>query len=180
MEDKTTKIAAYCLSAALSNESWKDIGYGKRPKYGSIIQRFRTQWKVAIERTILKEFLIIISAAHIAGRIIDKSAIKELSLQYTVFKNKPIFVYLGYTSKHEAVDHLCSSITQYVNRDSEGWSSLLFDRLDIQNIPDEKLKAKLFVGCVNFCSTVRWMIALMEKKKTAPNNWIEDDSDPEI
>src|SRR3990170_1985124 len=105
MENKITKIAAYCLTTALSNAPWEDIGYGKRPKYGSIIQKFRTQWKVEIEKTILKEFLIIFSATHVAAGIIDKSAVEELSQTYTGIKNhENMFVYIGYATRHEAID----------------------------------------------------------------------------
>jgi hypothetical protein len=167
MNTEITKIVAYCLSIALSDDPWVDIGYRKRPKYGSKIQRFRTAWKVTIEKTIFREFIIILSAAHVAAGVIDKSVIEELAQTYAGGKNhENMYVYLGYTTRHEAIDHLCRSITQYVNSETEEWPSLLFDHLGIQGIPDEKLKAKLFVGCVTFNRTVKHMIALMKRKNT--------------
>jgi hypothetical protein len=70
MQDSDNTVAATCLGMLLTDEPWQDFGFSKRPKHGAYSQRFRSTWKVELERRILQEMLAVFTAAYVvSGRV---------------------------------------------------------------------------------------------------------------
>jgi hypothetical protein len=144
------------------DEPWQDFGYAKRPKYGAVIQKLRPKWKVELEKTILKEMVIMLTAAHVVARVVDPNNLEHLASAYAGTKDFPDMCrHLGYTSRDEASIHLRESITEYVNSPLDKWSGILFTRIDPNSLPDKKIAARLVAGFVKFSLTVQDMVGIL-------------------
>lgn len=51
-DNPITQTARAVMSTVLHDEPWKDIGFTRRPRYGTRIQHLRPRWRVAFERAV--------------------------------------------------------------------------------------------------------------------------------
>lgn len=153
------QVAARILSTVVSDGPWQDLGFPRRPRHGEIIQRFRPQWRVHLEKTVLKEMLIVLTAAHVHAGVIDASNVDEVVSVYVAGPEgtQDLWRSLGYSSRSEAQLHLSSSIPLYAKAVPTEWSGLLSRRLDVAHVSDQRMAAALFVGVVTFTQTAREM-----------------------
>jgi len=159
--------AQLVLSTVLRDEPWQDLGFTKRPKYGEIVQRFRPQWRVQLERAILKQMVAILSAVHVQAGILEDGDLPQLLEIYVDGPDgtQDLWRSYGYTSRAEAVEDLSSAIGEYVKSDPEQWTAVLGSKLDVPGLPDKKLAANLFVGVIRFAQTAQGMMLYLRSHK---------------
>jgi hypothetical protein len=164
MSDAVSGVIAICLRTILSNEPWQDIGFAKRPRSGALFRRFRPRWKVDLERRVIQEMLATFTAAHaVAGRVAPDE-ISRIIAGYTA--RDDVVVALGYQSRAEGVRHLTESIAQYCGAPTKDWHSIIAARVAPSSIPDKKLSARLFVGCIRFSQNLSNMIFILRRSSS--------------
>ena len=165
-EQDVTEIGHTVLSTVLRDEPWRDLGFGRRPRHGALLQRFRPKWKVDLEKSALKEMVILFTAAYLAAEVIGEKDIDRVIALYVdgTERARELWRTLGYSSRSEAQLHLTNSIAAYAAAASAGWSQLLLLRLGVADIPDTKLAAHLIVGTVRLSETMRGMVALLRQQ----------------
>ena len=161
MKDPVRKVVATCLSTALTDEPWQDLGFSKRPKYGAYFERFRPKWRVTIENKVLKELVIVFTAAYVVAGVVTPDDITEIVALYTC--RADVVRSMGYMSQHDATQHMTASIRQYLGSSPARWHTLLFQRLDPTSLPDRKMSARLVVGCVQFGQNLQNMIVVLHR-----------------
>jgi hypothetical protein len=160
MTDAIQELVVTCFSMVMSDEPWQDLGFSKRPRYGAFFQRFRSGWKVQLEKKALQEMLATFTAAHVLAGVVASDDIPKIVATYTV--RPDVVRSLGYSSKEEGVGHLNTSIAKYLAAPPDEWSVLLTNRLDPRSVPDKKASARLFVGCAQFGTNMRRMISVIK------------------
>lgn len=155
------EVAATCLRTALTNEPWQDLGFSKRPRYGAYFQRFRPKWRVTIENKVLKELVIVFTAAHVVAGAATPDDITEIVAFYA--SRADMVHSMGYMSQHDATQHMTVSIRQYLGSSPSQWHTLLFQRLDPASLPDKKMRARLVVGCVQFGRSLQNMVVILHR-----------------
>jgi hypothetical protein len=163
--DSITSVAHFALSTVLRDEPWHDLGFSGRPRHGQIVQRFRPQWRVHLEKTALKQMIAVFTAAHVHAGALDPD---DLSGVVDILVDGPngsqdLWRTYGYTSRAEAESSLTQAIDSYVASDPQGWPTLLNAALDVSSIPDERLAANLFVGTVRFAQTAEDMLPFLRQ-----------------
>ena len=163
--DSITAAAHFALSTVLRDEPWHDLGFPGRPRHGEIIQRFRPQWRVHLEKTALKQMIAVFTAAHVQAGALDPD---DLASVVDILVDGPngsqdLWRSYGYTSRAEAESGLTQAIDSYVATDPQEWPTLLNAALDVSSVPDEKLGANLFVGIVQFAQTAEDMLPFLRR-----------------
>jgi hypothetical protein len=160
---RAKETASSVLSTVLRDEPWQDLGFPKRPQHGAIVQRFRADWRVQLEKALLKEMVVLLTAAHVAAGFISQSDVSAVVKLYVdgYGSGRDLWRVLGYTSRTEATQHLERSIREYVRRGRDEWSTLLGSRLDVINVPDRRLAARLIVGSIQFARTASGMVDIL-------------------
>lgn len=157
-------VVSTCFQTVLRDEPWRDFGFPKRPKYGALIQKFRPTWKVELEKTILKEIIIVMTAVHVVAQVVSQDDIENLVDGYT--SSPDLIRSLGYASRNEARIHLRNSIEDYVKSSPNQWCGMLFTRIDPNSLPDQKVVARLVLGCTQFGITAQNMVGILRQKST--------------
>ena len=155
-------LVSTCLQTVLRDEPWRDFGFPKRPKYGALIQKFRSSWKVDLEKTILKEMIIVMTTAYVVAQVVSQDDIENVVDAYT--SSPDLICSLGYASRNEARVHLRNSIEDYAKSSPNQWCGMLFTRIDPNSLPDQKIAARLVLGCTQFGITVQNMIEILRQK----------------
>lgn len=161
MTDAIRQTAVTCLRGAMADEPWQDLGFRKRPKYGSFIQKLRSTWKVDLEKKVLREILISFTAAHVVGGALSREELREVVSVYS--SSSDAIRALGYSSEEQASQDLSESIAQYIATPLEGWNRLLFARLSPQAIPDKRLSGRVLVGCAQFGINLKSMVSVLQR-----------------
>ena len=164
MREAVRGVVATCFQTVLMDEPWQDFGFPKRPKYGSLIQKLRPTWKVELEKKILKEIVIVLTAAHVVARVVFPDDIEQVVNAYT--STPDVVRSLGYASRNEALVHLRDSIEEYVRSSFDKWPDMLFTRIDPNSLPDQKTAARVLLGCVRFGANARNMVTILRQKST--------------
>lgn len=161
MNELTRRVASRCFQMVMSNEVWKDLGFRRRPRYGRLFQRFRRQWKVQLENSLMKEMIAIFSALYFVTEVIDIDQLDELARLYTIgpkeYKGSPLWECYGYRSSTEAIAHLRDSILLYRALPTNDWYGIFCDHCGFFQLPDKKLSGKLLVGGLHFFKTIEAM-----------------------
>jgi hypothetical protein len=158
MSDQVPDVVASCLRIVVSDEAWEDIGFGKRPRYGILFRMFRPKWKVKLERTVLKEMLASVTAAHLIAGSIRPDDIPRIIVAYIAAPE--VLAGLGYSSPSESADYLWDRIGQYRRTPIRDWAGLLVKHVAPTSIPDRQLSAALLGGCVKFSQKLNTMVVL--------------------
>lgn len=156
MSDAELRIAGRALQAMLNDEPWVDLGIGKRPKVGTLFQRFRHQWRVQLEERIAQEMLAMFSAAFLLAEDMSDESAPTLAAIYT--STPDASTAFGFATQSAGATHLTESFENYMKLSTGGWPASLAQRLDITNLPDAELRARLVVGMIKLCSNVESMI----------------------
>ena len=164
MNDNVRLSAPRVLQWSISNDSWLNIGYGKRPKYGAIFRRFRPKWRVDIEDSILREMVSIFTAAHVLAGILEVNNLDEIIDIYVdgFGSATGLFHTFGFLSRKDALTHFDEAIREYTEAEPSQWPEILTRRLKITRIPDRKLSAKLMVGSIRFAMGAQDMALLLK------------------
>ena len=164
MTDNVLRSAAGILGTVLKNEPWLDIGYGKRPKYGTFFRNFRPKWRVDLEDSLLKEMTSIFTAAYVLAGVLEE---EDLDQVINVYVDGPTdgpgitsgpFRTFGFLSRKDALTYFDEAIREYIEPGPSNWSGILTRRIGITRIPDQKLSAKLMGGSIRFTQTVEGMV----------------------
>lgn len=158
-----TDVAASVLQVVLRDEAWQDLGFAGRPRHGSFFQRFRPEWRVCLEKSVLKQMVAVLTAAHVTARVVRDQQVPEV---VRLLVDGPggtpaLWPALGYTSRAEAMQDLLLSINGYVRCPPANWGAELNDRLDPASVPDQKLAGRLFLGVARFSLTVQDMVPIL-------------------
>ena len=166
MTDSPKVVAAACLSMILGNEPWQDLGFSGRPRYGAYFERFRSKWKVDLEKILLQEMLAVFTAAYVVADRITLDDIPNIIAVY--LQNIDTVKALGYASRDDGVEHLTRAIRNYRGLPLREWQKPMWDR--IQSIPmlDRKRAARLLLGCIQFAQNVITMVSLL--RDNAPSD----------
>lgn len=156
-------VAAAVLQVALRDEAWQDLGFAGRPKHGSFFQRFRPEWRVCLEKSVLKQMVAVLTAAHVAARVVREQQVPDVVRLLVDGPGgmPPLWPALGYTSRAEAMQDLLLSINAYARCPPANWGAELNDRLDPASVPDETLAGRLFLGVARFSLTAQDMIPIL-------------------
>ena len=156
---------ANVLGTALRDEPWQDLGFERRPRYGELVQRLRPEWRVDLEKAILKEMIAVLTAAHLLAGVITRPQIGDLVQLYVDGPGAPTDLWrtLGYTSRAEAQTHLKSTVYLYADTKPDEWPKSLMQRLQVTKVPDRKLSANLLVGVVRFGTNAHHMISVLQR-----------------
>lgn len=163
--DSPTRAAHFALSTVLRDEPWRDLGFHGRPRYGAIVQRFRPQWRVHLEKTALKQMLALFVAAHVHAGVLELDDLVHVVSILVDGQNgsQELWKSYGCTSRREAERSLADAIGSYVAVDPQGWPSLLNAALDVSRVPDDKLGARLFVGSLRFSQVAEDMLPFLHR-----------------
>jgi hypothetical protein len=148
IETQLEDTARRCLGLVLEDELWVALGWKRRPKYGSVTQRFRSRWKVNLEKTCLKELLILLTASEIKRQGLGTRGVEKLVSLYVdgTKGSRPLWPSLGYNSRDEASLHLRESIEIYLRAALQEWDRLALERVGLRDIPDAGLMGRLAIG----------------------------------
>jgi len=167
-------IVAAILGDVRRDETWQDIGFPKRPKYGAFVQRFRAQWRVQLEKAILKQMIAVLTAAYVAAGALRRENLPEVLRLFVdgAGSTYELWRSYGYTSRSEAIQHLGSAVNEYIASDPNEWADILIPQLDLSNVSDKKLNANLFLGVVRFSLHARDLVGILmlesQREKTDP------------
>lgn len=153
----------FAFSTALRDEPWEDLGFGKRPKSGRFLQRFRSQWRVHLEDIALRELVSLFTAAHVHAQVLIPGQIPaavDLML-YGQNGSLQLWQNFGFTSRNEGFLGLVASIEAYASLPPDSWSTRLVEALDAVNIPDSRLRARILVGAARVAQTTNDMLPLL-------------------
>jgi hypothetical protein len=158
------EVASGVLQVVLRDEAWQDLGFAGRPRYGSFIQRFRPEWRVRLEKSILKQMIAVLAAAHVSAGVLRQQQLPEM---VRLLVDGPggtpaLWPALGYTSRAEADQDLTASTNSYARGNPSNWGAELNERLDPSSVPNAKLAGRLFLGIARFSLTVQDMIAVLK------------------
>ena len=156
------QITATILNFPLTNEPWLDIGYGKRPRVGALFQRFRPTWRVALENSLLREMIGIVTAAYMLADVIDER--DDFQDVINIYTSTRLFPAFGFSSGEDALAYFRESIREYCETEPSNWPSVLARRVGITHIPDQELSAKLMVGSVRFAMNVGTMVSVLRQQ----------------
>lgn len=164
--DPLNRVVGDCLGTALSDMPWQDMGFKKRPKYGAVVVKWiLPQWKIALHRRLLLEFIFSLSAAYIMAAVIDRRQIPELVEMYMgppgPHRVSLIRAY-GFDSVDKARVAFTSGILDYVNSDVQEWGGVFYKRTEISSVPDKKMCAQLIVGSLKFTDTIKHLATYKE------------------
>jgi hypothetical protein len=164
MKEAIAGVVSTCFQTILRDDPWQDFGFPKRPKYGALVQKFRSTWKVELEKTILKEMIIVLTAAHVVAQVVSQDEIEKVVDAYT--SSLEVIRSLGYASRNEAQIHLRKSIEDYVKSSPDQWCGMLFKRIDPNSLSDQKVAARLVLGCAQFGTTAQNMVGILRQRIT--------------
>ena len=160
-----TGAARSVLATIISDEAWQDIGFDKCPRYGSFVQLARAKWNVELEKRILQEMASILAAAHIVALDLHMNQADQLIalLIGGAERSGNLWQAFGYRSLDEAAHLLTTSVDAYVTTPASEWPELLAQRTNAAEVADEKLRAKLLVGTIQFALTVSDMVGIVRE-----------------
>ena len=162
MEEAIVRVVATCCQTVLNDEPWQEFGFPRRPKYGALFKKLRPSWKIEIEDTVLKEMVIVLTAAHVVAGVVS---LQDIALLVDMYTLAPELVRtFGYASRNEAVIHLGESIEQYAETFLDQWCSTLVTRIYSMSVPNKKFAARLVVGFVRFGTTAQNMIEILKQQ----------------
>ena len=166
MTSAVQNAAQEVLRTVLGDEAWQDMGFAKRPQYGAVVQRLRTQWKVRLEKSVIQEMVSILTAAHLIAKTITPPELEQLLNVFVdgTDTSGPLWEALGYGSRKEAEAHLKASINDYATTSISEWPRLLCSRLNVAEIPDGALRGKLIVGSVRFGQLAEDMVQILQRR----------------
>ncbi len=164
MREVVRGVVATCFQTVLRDEPWQDFGFRKRPTYGTLIQKLRPTWKIELEKRILKEMVIVLTAAHVVAGVLPRDDIEHVVNAYT--STPDLARSLGYSSRNEALVHLRESIGEYVLSSPDEWSVMLFTRMDPNSLPNKKTAARVVVGCAKFGMDAQNMVRILRQRST--------------
>ena len=164
MNDNVLLSAPRILKWSISNDSWLNIGYGKRPKYGAIFRRFRPKWRVDIEDSILREMVSIFTAGHVLAGVLEEKNLDEIiDIYVDGFDSATgLFRTFGFLSRKDALTYFDEAIREYTEAEPSQWPEILPRRIKITRIPDRKLSANLMVGSIHFAMGAQNMVFLLK------------------
>ena len=157
-------VAARCLNTVLMDEAWQDFGFAKRPRVGTLFQRFRPKWKFDLEKAVIQEMLPSLSAVHVLAEKMSTRELRTLVEFYTA--NEDVTGAMGYSSPAEAARHLLQRIAQYGKTPVGEWHNLMAQRIDPLSIPEIKLAGKVMVGCVQFSQNLGNMMLILRDSRS--------------
>jgi hypothetical protein len=164
MDLAVTEVVATCLRTVLNDEPWEDFGFPKRPRYGSWVQSFRPKWRVEVEKTVLQQMLCVLTAAYVVSGKLPKDSISLSAGMYT--SNVDVAAALGFPSREEGASRLKETIEEYVLSSPDQWPEILHAHIRPDLLPDQKLGARLFLGCTQFGTSAKNMIGVLQWKTT--------------
>ena len=166
MKEALLKVCHTCLGSCLRDEPWQDLGYPRRPKHGAAFQRFRPAWKVALEKSILREMIALFTTAHVRAGVIPENDIDDVVYIYANGWGPvtDLFRTLGYSSAGEAAPHLRASVHAYVTAAPGDWPRVLVARLGATGLPDQRFAARLIAGSAIFALNVDKMVTVLRAK----------------
>jgi hypothetical protein len=155
MSDDVARIADNCFRLSLAHASWQALGFRRRPRRGVIARLTTPAWRKALEHRVTRELALIFAAAHIV-------ALARPSLIHPLVR-----FYWG--DGEDAAGRLFGSknsclltINDYVAA-REDWSGILFDHLEVSQVPDDKLRARLLFGCPQLVMGIQTMMLFIRK-----------------
>lgn len=156
-------VAAAVLQVVLRDEAWQDLGFARRPRHGSFLQRFRPEWRVHLEKSALKQMIAVLAAAYVSAGVIRRQQLPDMVVLLVDgrCRTPALWPALGYTSRAEAVQDLTSSTNAYARGNPSKWGAEMNERLDPSSIPNEKLAGRLYLGIARFTSTAHDMLAVL-------------------
>jgi hypothetical protein len=154
--DTAEDVARACLKTFLSDEAWQDIGFSKRPRVGLLLQKFRPAWKMELENRVAQTMLAALTATYVATGRINYNQLREIVLFYT--GKADMARALGYPSTYEAARELFDHTVEYSKCPINDWSTVIAGHVAPAAIPDKKLSAQIFFGCVRFAEVMKLMV----------------------
>jgi hypothetical protein len=164
------RAAFFAMSTALEDQPWRDLGFGKRPRHGSFFQRFRSPWKVELEKAALQQMLAVFVACHVRA---DLLSMRDIPQVLDILVDGPpnlgheLWSSYGYGSRNEARAHLSGAVTAYSRTELQGWPSILHRALAVAGVPDEKMRASLIVGITRFTQVAEDAIPILRESERA-------------
>ena len=166
--DAVSHVAGTCLAYSLMDEPWQEVGFVRRPKYGDLIQRFRPQWRVRLEKAIGQEILILATSAYVTAGVLRRSELKDVVQIYTGEPDGAhnLWRVLGYNSANEAAEHLRDSIGAYLDVGIQEWPQLAPTRLGTQSIRNRSLATKLTAGAIRLAQAAQTMVLHLQTEES--------------
>ena len=143
------KAVAVCLGTILTDEPWRDFGFSRRPVYGAFFQRFRSKWRVKLEKTVLQQMFCALIAGYVVSGKSSKESIAASLVKYMSARGVATTAF-GFSSQEECVRCLKSSIEEFVSSPPRQWSSVLSAHIRPDLLPDKKLATLIRLGCIQF------------------------------
>jgi hypothetical protein len=149
------------MHMVLQDESWRDLGFKRRPRHGAIFNRLRPHWKVTLEDKVLQEILSIFSAAYIVAKAAGWDLQRQLVKIYLA--TPELVAAFGYDSRMAGVSALTDSMNEFVSAAPRQWDQILLRHLSALKVPDRRMWARLTVGCIQFSRNVEHMIVVLRE-----------------
>jgi hypothetical protein len=158
IEGRVRDIARLCLGLVLEDSIWVALGWKRRRKFGAFNQRLRSKWRVQLEKTYLKELVILSTASELKQRPVSPNEMRELIALYVdgagSSRSRPLWSAFGYPSRDEATAHLEQSINLYLGTPLEEWVNLGFKRVGLTAIPDGARMGRLAPGTISVLQNI--------------------------
>ena len=157
--------AATILKMSITDGLWVDVGYGKRPKYGSFFQHFRPKWRRDLEASLLREIVAICTAAYLLAEVVRQTDLDTVIDFYVDGTTGDLFRTFGFLSRPDALSYFSDAIREYHAAGPSEWAGLLFRRIGATHLPDRGFSARLMVGSVRFARNVEAMVLVLRRKE---------------
>ncbi len=145
MNEKVKKILGRCLSIAFGDPAWQFFGFRKRPRHGAFWQKFRPEWRVALERRLFVEIFLTNVAAYVKSGSLDSHEVGELTeFMMSDAGVERLLNTFGYKS---SLNIKCD-VMKYAEAHLDKWAEMLTSRLQIDSIADKNLYASVLEGCL--------------------------------
>lgn len=108
--------------------------------------------------------LCVLTAAYVVSGKVPKEFTRHLADMYT--SDVDVATALGFSSREEGASRLKEIIEEYALSSPDQWPQTLHAHIRPDLLPDEKLGARLLLGCAQFGTTAKSVIGVLKWKTT--------------
>jgi hypothetical protein len=107
--------------------------------------------------------LSALTAAYVIAGKVPKESVDASVAVY--MSNSEVATALGFSSQEQGARLLKQAIDEYTSTPPEQWPQILAMHIRPNLLPDEKLGARLFLGCAQFGNSANDMIGILNMKE---------------
>ena len=122
---------------------WQLLGYPKAPSHGFFFNNFRSSWKVELEQRLAIQLLALGSACFIsAGCVSHQYIVRRFAGSEELYLHRVC----GLDSHVHFMTKLSSRLQELQTANPVDWHHIIVKNIDLNQVEDSKLQAKMFVS----------------------------------